>query len=85
MMTAVTGLPEIVRGATTVIENAASATVDCPSLTRIWTLANVPTLADVGVPVSCPVRVLKLAQSGMLAIEKVRASPSGSEAVGVKL
>ena len=40
-------------------------------------------LAGGGVPVSCPVLVSKVAQSGMLEIAKVSASPSASEAVGV--
>ena len=41
-------------------------------------------LAGGGVPVSCPVLVSKVAQSGTLEIAKVSASPSASEAVGVK-
>jgi len=49
--------------AATVIENAASATLDAlPSLTLIEMLANVP--AAVGVPWSCPVVVLNVAQAG---------------------
>lgn len=67
------------------IEKSGNAVVVCPSLTLIWMFANVPTLASVGVPVNCPVLLLKEAQGGMLAIVKLRVSPSASEAVGVKV
>jgi hypothetical protein len=39
---------------------------------------------DPGVPWSRPVLELKLAQTGLLRIEKVRESPLGSLAVGLK-
>jgi hypothetical protein len=42
----------------------------------------VPTLAAVGVPESCPVLVLKVAQAGRPTIEKVRVPPAASEALG---
>jgi hypothetical protein len=45
----------------------------------------VPAKLVSGVPDSRPVEVLKVAQVGLLVIEKVRASPSGSEALGWKL
>jgi hypothetical protein len=35
------------------------------------------------VPLSCPVAVSKLAQAGLLAMEKVRLLPDGSVVVGV--
>ena len=46
-------------------------------------LENVPILVFAGVPESCPVRLLKVAQDGWFAIENVSVSPSGSLAVGV--
>jgi hypothetical protein len=39
-----------------------------PSLTLIVMLEVVPTLAAVGVPLSCPVDVLKLAHAGLFEI-----------------
>ena len=78
------GLPEMVSGATTLIENGARETVDCPSLTLIVMFEVVPTAAGGGVPFSRPEAASKLAQSGMLAIENVSESPSASEAVGRK-
>jgi hypothetical protein len=42
-----------------------------------------PTLASVGVPVSAPVELLKVAQEGTLEALKVSVSPSGSAAAGV--
>jgi hypothetical protein len=38
-----------------------------------------------GVPLSCPVVVLNVAQLGMFAIEKLSVPPRGLDAVGVKL
>src|SRR5215469_4947243 len=64
----VAGLPEIVRRLATLIENAGSVAVACPSLTLIWILAYVPTLDGVGVPVSRPVPLSKDAQLGILTI-----------------
>ncbi len=43
-----------------------------------------PAVPVPGVPDNCPVLVLKLAQGGLFTIEKLRALPSGSLAVGVK-
>jgi hypothetical protein len=56
-----------------------------PSLTLTVMLPVCPTFALRGVPVIVPVVVLKLAQLGLLVIENVRRSPSGSIALGVKL
>jgi len=44
----------------------------------------VPTFDAAGVPLSCPFAVLKFAQEGGFAMEKVRVLPDGSLAVGVK-
>jgi hypothetical protein len=54
-------------------------------VTLIRTSAKVPTFALVGVPASAPVPVLKLAQEGMLTIEKLRLSPVGAVTTGMKL
>jgi hypothetical protein len=81
------GVPEIVGGrfgCVTAIENAGSDAVACPSLTLIAMLANVP--AAVGVPDSCPVLPLNVAQAGRLVILNVSVVPvSGSLAVGVNV
>jgi hypothetical protein len=45
----------------------------------------VPTFDALGVPFIDPVALLKLSHPGRLAILNVRLSPSGSDAVGVKL
>ena len=42
-------------------------------------------MAACGVPESCPVLVLKLAQLGLPEIEKLSVPPLGSVVVGVKL
>ena len=80
-------MPEIVgarsAGASTSIENAASALLTVPSLTLITMFAKVPIWACVGVPESWPVVALKLAQDGWFVIENVSALPSGSLAVGL--
>jgi hypothetical protein len=83
--TVVGGLPEIVSGATTLIAKGASVAVVLVSLTLIWMFAKVPMLVLVGVPLNCPVLLLKFAQAGLFAIVKVRGSWSGSEAVGVNV
>ena len=54
--------------ADTLIENAGNVAVASPSLTLIWMLAYVPTLAAVGVPASRPVALSKEAQPGRLVI-----------------
>jgi hypothetical protein len=46
---------------------------------------DVPTSPAVGVPVSAPEALEKLAQAGMLVIEKVSELPSESLAAGAKL
>ena len=43
-----------------------------------------PTSAAVGLPLSCPVAALKLAQAGLFAMENVRLLADGSVVVGVK-
>jgi hypothetical protein len=43
----------------------------------------VPKSAAAGVPLNCPLAPLKLAQPGLLAIEKIRLLPDGSVVVGV--
>ena len=68
----------------TVTANADSAADALPSLTLITTPEVVPTSPAPGVPLSCPLPVLKLAQEGLLMIEKVRVLPDGSVVVGVK-
>src|SRR5918995_4787364 len=82
-VTEVEGVPLIVGALldepTTVIVNGVSPALTLPSLTLIWTFEYVPTLADVGVPDSCPVALLKLIHDGRLTIPKGIASPSGSE------
>jgi hypothetical protein len=67
----------------TLIAKAGNAAEEPPSLTLITMPASVPTLAAAGVPLSRPLPVLKPAQDGLLTMEKVRACPEGSVAVGV--
>ena len=52
-------------GAVTLIPNAGSDVVRVPSLTLITMPDYAPTFALVGVPVSAPVAVLKLAHAGL--------------------
>ena len=67
----------------TEIENGASETLAVPSDTEIEMLLNArPAKLLLGVPVSRPVELLKVAQVGLLVIENVSVLPSGSEAVG---
>jgi hypothetical protein len=67
----------------TTIENAASCALPpCPSLTPMPMFANVPTLADVGVPCNRPVELLNVAHAGRFVMLKVSVPPSGSLAVG---
>ena len=68
----------------TVIAKADNVADAVPSLTLITTPDVVPTSPATGVPLSCPLLVLKLAQEGLLVIEKVRVLPDGSVVVGVK-
>lgn len=84
-VTLVAGVPEIVGPEapdTTVIVKAGSEALATPSLTLITIPASVPTSAAVGVPLSCPLAILKLAQEGRLLMENVRPFPAGSLAVG---
>ena len=68
----------------TVIAKADNVADAVPSLTLITTPDVVPTSPATGVPLSCPLLVLKLAQEGLLVIEKMRVLPDGSVVVGVK-
>ena len=87
-VTEVAGVPLMVGApllAATEIANAGSDALAAPSVTEITIFEVLPTLAAAGVPLSRPVDVLKLAHDGLLVIENVRAWPSGSDALGVKL
>jgi hypothetical protein len=68
----------------TVIAKVDNAADPVPSLTLITIPDVVPTSPAPGVPLSCPLLVLKLAQEGLLVIEKARVLPDGSVVVGVK-
>ena len=84
--TEVDGVPLMVGGGTAaaaiLIEKAGSDTVLTPSETLIVIPEYVPTFALDGVPLNCPVDVLKLAHEGLAAMENVSVLPSGSEAAG---
>ena len=84
--TEVDGVPLMVGGGTgaavTWIEKAGSETVLVPSVTLMVIPEVVPTFALDGVPLNCPVEVLKLAHEGLAAMENVSVWPSGSEAAG---
>jgi len=67
----------------TVIVNAGREAVATPSVTLITIPGSVPTSVAAGVPLSCPVAMLKLAHEGLTLIENVRPLPAGSLAVGV--
>jgi hypothetical protein len=67
----------------TVTVNAAKEAEEEPSLVEIAMFEKVPTLALLGVPLSLPVVVLKLAQEGRLETEKVSVLPLGSVVLGV--
>jgi hypothetical protein len=71
--------------ATTLIENAGNDAENVPSLTLITMFEYVPACEDVGAPDSVPLVVLKLAQAGGFCTLNVSLSPSGSDAVGVKV
>ena len=66
----------------TVRLNAERETVLTPSVTEMTIPEVVPTAAAVGVPLSWPVVVLKVADVGLLTIEKARLLPV---AEGIKL
>ena len=86
-MTLVGGVPLIVGAvfgtSCTTIVKAGSDAATRPSLTEIRTLANVPMSLAPGVPLSAPVDVLKLAQTGRFVIAYVSGFPSASDAFGV--
>jgi hypothetical protein len=65
-----------------VIVNAGSEALPDPSLTLITMPEEVPTFAAVGVPLSKPEAVLKVAHEGWPVMEKVSLAPPGSEALG---
>src|SRR5215472_9956926 len=84
-VTLVPGVPEIVgpeAAEATAIAKAGSEALATPSLTLITIPLSVPTSAAVGVPLSCPLAILKLAHEGLLLIENVKPLPAGSLAVG---
>jgi hypothetical protein len=83
----VAGVPEIT-GASftfiTVIEKTAKDAVSFDvSITLIAISSKDPTSLLLGIPVSPPVEILKLAQEGLFSILKVRLSFSASLTVGV--
>jgi hypothetical protein len=84
-LTAALPVVVVVPLAVTVIEKGASCADERPSVTLIVILETVPTLEEVGVPLSVPVDVLKLAHAGLLEIWKYRVRDLVSVAVGVKL
>jgi hypothetical protein len=69
--------------ALTVIANAGREAVATPSVTLITMAGSVPTSVAAGVPLSCPVAMLKFAHDGLPVIENVMPLPAGSLAVGV--
>src|SRR5262245_20012570 len=71
--------------AVTLIVNAGSETDALPSLTLMTTFEYVPTCAAVGVPVSRPFDVLKVAQAGLFWMLNVSVSLFASLAVGVNV
>src|SRR5687768_10286415 len=71
--------------AVTVIEKAARDAVALPSLTEITMPDVVPASLASGVPESVPAVVLNDAQAGLFVMLNVSASPSPSDAIGVKL
>jgi hypothetical protein len=64
--------------------NAGRLAVVLLSDTVITILLQVPTLLAVGVPLSFPVILLKLAQAGLLLMLNLNLSPSASVALGWK-
>ena len=69
---------------TTLIEKAGKDVLTPPAEALMTIFGYEPTCAVFGVPESSPVVVLKLAQLGSPAMEKVRVSPALSLAVGTK-
>jgi hypothetical protein len=69
--------------ADTTTEKAASDIFVVPSLTLMTMFEYVPVCAGVGVPLSSPVAMLKVAQDGLLAIEKLSVLPAAPLATGV--
>src|SRR4029077_18261268 len=79
-----TALPVVTGGLITVTLKAGSALAAVPSLALITILAYVPVCALLGVPSSCPLAILKLAQAGLFCTENDSSLPAGSLAVGWK-
>jgi len=80
------GEPEMVgpeTPAATVTAKAGSEALATPSLTLMTIPAEAPTSLAAGVPLSCPVAMLKLAHEGLWVMENVRPLPAGSLVVGV--
>ena len=78
-------LPTLGEGAAaTVIVKGARAALSVPSLAEITMLASVPTSPLPGVPLNCPVAMLKVAQLGLFWMLKLSVFPLGSLADGVK-
>ena len=71
--------------AATVMGNGGNEAVLVPSLTLITMPETVPTELEVGVPDSCPVAMLKVAQLGLFCTLKPSVEPLPPVAVGVKL
>jgi hypothetical protein len=91
--TFVAGDPEIFGGdagapppaaCATVMVNAGSVAEENASRALMTILLNFPTLAAVGVPLSWPVLVLKVAHEGLLLMENQTGMLRGAEAVGLK-
>jgi hypothetical protein len=76
------GVPEIVGPEVTVMAKAGSEALDVPSDTLITMPVYVPAFAAVGVPLSWPVVLSKVAHAGLLAMEKVSVPPAASAALG---
>ena len=77
----IVAVPELL--AATVIAKPGSDAVDVPSETLITMLLYVP--AAVGVPLSAPVVVLKLAQLGLFWMLKLSVAPAAALVVGVNV
>ena len=61
---------------------AGRALACCPSLALITTLAYVPACELLGVPLSNPFTMLKVAHAGLFCTENASVRPPGSLAVG---
>lgn len=75
-----TGVSDALRDTT--IAKLRRLALEVPSLTAMVMFEYVPTCAELGVPDSSPVDVLKVAQLGPLMIANVSALPAASLALG---